>query len=107
MLLKIKFITHESSYWGVYYLNKQIDNIGKIQIKNNFFDNDWQFIDDKDCPIIIYLDDVRNGEQTLDIIINKLNNSIKKVLISEIQCNHCNNYLYINGKKVLLNKNLT
>lgn len=89
-LLNIKFTTHESSYWGIYYLSKEIE---KIEIKDNFVDDDWQFDEDRDCPIVVSLNNVKDNDEILNIIVNRLKKSIKKVFISEINENYSKKYL--------------
>lgn len=55
-ILKLDFTLHESNYYGKYYLCKMSDMIDEIKIMRKYTDNDWQYIDDKDCPIIIQFD---------------------------------------------------
>lgn len=103
-LLNIKFEMHDSGYWGIYYLNRtQIDKFEDIEIKDNFVDDDWQFDEDTDCPLVVYLNGVKDNEDTLNIIIDDLQESIKKVLITEMTDIDIKKYLYVNKEKILIN----
>lgn len=101
-LLNVEFIEHESSFWGIYYMSKEIDGIEDIEIKNNYVDEEWQEDEFKDCPIIIYLNGVQSDVETLNFILKKLDKSVKAVFISDVQNEYCKKYSYLDGEKVLL-----
>lgn len=103
-LLKIKFEEHESSYLGVYYISKNVEKISSIKIVNNFIDEDWQYVEYKDCPIIISLNDVEDEDDVLkQILLNE--NFVEKVLISEVESGkYSRKYMYEDGKKILISE---
>lgn len=105
-LLKIKFEEHESSYLGIYYISRSKENIDSIKIVNNFVDEDWQYEEYKDCPIIISLNKVEDEDNVLKkIILNE--NFVKKVLISEVETGkYTREYIYENGKRILVSERI-
>lgn len=101
-ILNLDFILHESNYYGMYYLCKTSELIDEIKIMRNYIDDDWQFIDDKDCPIVIQFDKVKNNVEYLDIIYKKMKNYIKKIIISEIDEQEYREYIYVDNEKKLI-----
>jgi hypothetical protein len=53
--LGIEWELHESFYYGLYYLYKDLDKHEKLQLINNYFDyeGEWQEPKFKDSPVVL------------------------------------------------------
>lgn len=70
-LLQIKFTKHESSYWGIYNL-AMISKSADIKLGYNYVDEDWREEENKDCPLLLELNNLQQSEETMNVICRKL-----------------------------------
>jgi len=101
-LLDIQFENRESSYWGEYCICKKLNTMKSIQIQYNYVDEDWQFEEFKDCPIVVNLNDILEGDDSFRKILDNVN-SIERVFINEVKYNaYHRKYIYQDGRKELI-----
>ena len=101
--LKLSFEKHESDYWGIYFICKNIKGMNNIKIMNNYVDDDWQQPDFPHCPIIIYLNNVYDNDKFFKKIVLILGDNIEKIYIYEQEKGiYEKQYIFEKGEKILI-----
>jgi len=101
-MLNIEFQKRESSYWGEYCICKNLKTMKSMEIKYNYIDEDWQYEELKNCPIIIYLNETLEEDDCFQKILLEVH-SVERVFIIEVKPNiYYRKYIYQDGQKELI-----
>lgn len=101
-MFSVEFEERESSYWGEYCICKNFNTMKSMEIKYNYVDDDWQYEEFKNCPIIIYLNQILEEDICFQKILDKVD-SVESVFITDVKRNvYYRKYSYQNNQKILI-----
>ena len=100
-LLEIKFVEHESSYKGIYFLC-QLPEFQEIELGNNFEDGDWREEKYKEYTLLLKLIGLNNVLELTNKVLRNINNSVFIKALETKYGEYLKVYDFVDGQFVLI-----